>query len=180
MRQGRWVPVSSLPHCVLPRIESKRQNWTTSATLKAWKAQTGQVVSATPIWKNYKGPSITIPSFFTTFLDFQCGHSNVSQNPSASLGSSFPEKNVMQSNTLKGVRELLCYLTLGLCHRKEKPGEDNGGPQLNEFSVTGLKHGYGKYEVVFEGAPSNHITAYFTLFWQKSLGPQLATSSFQN
>ena len=48
MRQGQGVPVSSLAHCVLPRIESKRQNWMTSVTLKAWKAQTGQDVSSTP------------------------------------------------------------------------------------------------------------------------------------
>lgn len=35
MGQGQWVSVSSLAHCVLPRIESKRQNWMTSVTLKA-------------------------------------------------------------------------------------------------------------------------------------------------
>lgn len=36
---------------------------------------------------------------------------------------------------------------------KKEPREDNARPQLNELTVTDLRHDYGKYKVVFGGSP---------------------------
>lgn len=113
--------------------------------MEGMEGWTGQGVSPTSIWKNCKDPSTTTIYFFTTTLDFQSGLSNLPQYSSVSLGLSFPEKNVMQPNSLKGGRELMCYLTLGAVPSNKEPGEDNGRPQLNELSATDLKHGCEKY-----------------------------------
>lgn len=109
----------------------------------------------------------------------------MSQCPLATVSHSCLEKNIIQSNSLKGVSDLICYHTLGtLPFKKKEPGEDNARPHHNELPVPDLRQDYGKYKVVFGGNPfcplSNYFTAYFTDFWHKSLGPQLAPNGFQN
>lgn len=45
---------------------------------------------------------------------FQFGLSNMSQNPLASLCSTCLEENILQYNSLKGVSDLIGYVTLGI------------------------------------------------------------------
>lgn len=60
----------------------------------------------------------------------------------------------------------MCYLTLRPLpsdRRIDEPGEDNARPQLNELPVKGLKHDYGKNQVVLEEASPAPLQTTFLL-----------------
>lgn len=135
-------------------------------------------------WKNCKGLNTTTIPFFITFLNFRSQLSNVSLCPWLPWAPPFLRKLPYSGIHSKVLVSQCVTSPWEICHLKEEPEEDNARPQHNELLVTGLKHDYGKYQVVLEEAPPAPFQTtsllVFTYIWHKSLSPQLATSSFQN